>query len=200
MVNPAEVIIVGQGPNEACWRRELAFAERVGYGPDFAERCCARLAVTGAVGRRLAWLMGVQFPRPFINQFNRQNLNARWNGKNGKGDSFDAVEGCTAALKMMDEMRGKKVVLLGLAVAKCFGVVGEWLATAEHSGVNFLVLPHPSGINRWWNEGGNERAAMVALRAFCGLLDGRRCGACGQPLLNEETTACGACHATDADE
>ena len=97
---------------------------------------------------------------------NRTNLNKEWPGKNGKGDSFNTIEGYSTALHLM-EGPYKRFVLLGENVTKCFYHQWEPLkifSTTEHR--RYLLLPHPSGINTWWNSRVNVEKARTALQAF----------------------------------
>jgi hypothetical protein len=41
-----------------------------------------------------------------------------------------------------------------------------FLAEIRIYGRRFLIFPHPSGINRWWNERRNERRARQLLQRF----------------------------------
>lgn len=93
---------------------------------------------------------------------------------------------------------GRPVVLLGQRVSEAFGEAGrpllQWFtpetaALDPHGGRNSLgnplrmspavslpvlsgrtvaIVPHPSGLNRWWNDQGNRLAARAFLR---GLMD-----------------------------
>lgn len=72
------------------------------------------------------------------------------------------------------------VVLLGQRVAEAFGILHgdlfRWtrtdlLAQGNAGFVTAAVVPHPSGLNRWWNDLGNQVAARRFLRE---LMDGRR--------------------------
>lgn len=68
-------------------------------------------------------------------------------------------------------------VLLGESVARCFklkpeplAVVADYIDNPDGSGDNwrkqFFFLPHPSGINTWWNEDFNRFRARKRLREF----------------------------------
>jgi len=69
------------------------------------------------------------------------------------------------------------VVLLGQRVSEAFGFPGcdvlEWSLPVHGTlqGRNVAVVPHPSGLNRWWNDLGNQVGARRFLRE---LMDGRR--------------------------
>lgn len=56
------------------------------------------------------------------------------------------------------------VLLAGTRVAAAFGLRGieyfDWTNFAIGSRLPVAVVPHPSGVNRWWNEEENRLAAM----------------------------------------
>lgn len=179
-MNPdPRVVFVGQGPNRASWLRGVALAKRLQSlkrDPDvFVQEYCRRLAVTGAVGRFLAGLLGISLAE-FYRTYQRRNLNARFNGKAGKGDVFDVSEGRAAARDVKTEAF-PRMVLLGANVARCFGLeyraaAGPEIAHvtdyeqgfAEHT--RMLLLPHPSRVVLYWNDPANVERARAALRQF----------------------------------
>jgi hypothetical protein len=175
------LVFVGQGPNQTAWLHGLAAGRelRPTAPEDFAEDYCARVAVTGAVGTRLAALLGLPDVGRFRHSFHRRNLNTRWNGKHGRGDKFDHAEGVVMAGILADMSEFTHFVLLGASVADCFGfVIGErgwpWCSLAPagpsvHAGKRFLLFPHPSGLNHWWNDADNHIRARTALNDFVNL-------------------------------
>jgi hypothetical protein len=60
-----------------------------------------------------------------------------------------------------------KIVCLGKSVGRCFGVKDEFFTLTVDEGHELLIFPHPSGINRWWNDSGNRARAKRSLRRFC---------------------------------
>ena len=159
------LLIVGQAPNKEIWKRATARGRRG------AERRSARLALSGRCGRKLAELLGVEL-EVFLARTRRVNLNDRWHGKDGKGDAFDEVAGVKKAQAIWRSRGGpKRVVLLGHVVAECFGMVGDFLEVHwTFDDRRWLIFPHPSGVNRWWNDPKNRRRARAALRQFAGEL------------------------------
>lgn len=174
---PGKVVFVGQGPNRTAWANGLAKAARLDPKRseadllDWAELYCAILAITGSIGRKLGELGGWKCDLRF-NGHARRNLNRRFNGKVGKGDSFSREEGTRAANAMLERDDFTHYVLLGKEVASCFGVRAEFLE--ERKSRNdakgfwryFLVFPHPSGISTWWNDDFNRFRARKRLREF----------------------------------
>lgn len=177
--------IVGQGPNQTCWEQSLVWGLRQAnlHAGEFAgspavqeadskvwaEQRTERMAITGRVGERLAHLLA-QHRLKFYAQHDRFNLNRRWNGKQGAGDVFLRPEGLSRAM-LIDDAGYRAVVMLGAEVTACFGWKWEPLATfaSLRTPTRRLAFPHPSGLNRWWNEPGNPDRAAHALKTFLNL-------------------------------
>ena len=71
------------------------------------------------------------------------------------------------AADVLLDWRVERIVLLGKNVARCFGFRDlPFLAEISIYGRRFLIFPHPSGTNRWWNERRNERRARQLLQRF----------------------------------
>lgn len=143
----SSIIFVGQGPSK----------DGDPYAP-----------LEGRIGERIGELLGItNFPE----SFSRINLNSEWIGKaGGKGDIFDRTEGIRTASVLL---RGSwtRYVLLGKVVAECFNVTQAgsppvFLSTVTHGVKSFFLLPHPSGINRWWNNPENVQKAKETLSEF----------------------------------
>lgn len=111
-------------------------------------------------------------PAEYEEAFDRANLLNIWPGKAGKGDKFDAVKAGKAAWRMVPKLHKRRVVLLGKNVAKAFNCEDMPLMVWEHRGgwkgklqyeCEVAVLPHPSGVNRWWNNPKNYARARAFL-------------------------------------
>lgn len=138
------IIFVGQGPSQ----------DGDPYKP-----------LEGAIAERIGSLLKIS---DFVEGYARINLNSEWIGKlggDGKGDVFDGAEG-RASAKVLLRGSWTRYVLLGKKVADAFDVKGEPLQTVKHGVKAFFLLPHPSGINRWWNEPDNVAAASEKLSNF----------------------------------
>lgn len=190
-----KIVFVGQGPNRTAWESgmewgkrepvdhkafvELEEFERLVVGR--AERYCARLALTGAVGKKISELIGLS-AFDFMRTYDRRNLNRRWNGKSGKGDVFDKAEARLRALDVLHE-GFDRIVCVGAEVAAAFreagmgkiealgekGVYIPVIKDGKPAGeryVTFFLLPHPSGIVQWWNDDFNRFRAKKRLREF----------------------------------
>jgi uracil-DNA glycosylase len=127
----------------------------------------------GRAGRRLASLAGID---ELGDGFDLVNLLDEYPGAspNGKGDLFDDRLGRAAAFTLAPRLRDRRVVLLGRRVATAFGVGREpafvWMpagAIVEQRVIASWecgIMPHPSGIVRWWNDPENWRRASEFLR------------------------------------
>lgn len=129
----------------------------------------------GNSGRAIARLLGITHAE-FLVRFNRINLNREYRGRSkaGRGDRFDRWEAKHAAVGVQAAEQAR-IVLLGRQVAESFGLGFDPLkiqrAKSGFGGSEivsrYLIFPHPSGLNRWWNKPGNRRAARKRLRSFC---------------------------------
>jgi len=103
--------------------------------------------------------------KAYLVRFERANLLDAWPGKGGKGDAFPRAEARAAAAKMEPLLRGRTVVFVGASVARAFGVkIPFYLQWASWNEGWAAVLPHPSGINRWYNEPANALCAERFMR------------------------------------
>ena len=122
---------------------------------------------SGASAKRLATWLG-QTHEDFLESHDVMNLVVGWPGRarGVRGDAFDARAAGEAA--RLAPTAGRHVVLLGRAVAAVFGLDGHEPLSTVSSGIGtvFLLLPHPSGINRWYNEPQHVARARQALQDF----------------------------------
>jgi hypothetical protein len=96
----------------------------------------------------------------FLARFERVNLLPAFPGKAGKGDRFPRAAARQAALALLPALQGRRAVLLGGRVAAAFGLPrAPLLVWQPLAGGEVAVAPHPSGINRWWNDPRNVRRA-----------------------------------------
>ncbi len=126
---------------------------------------------SGRSGERLRELAGVD---RLDEAFSVANLLDRWPGRDGKGSAFPLDEARRAADRIEEQFVGRVVVLVGKRVCRAvFGgehpylepVQAEVLGRGRRGGpFAAYVLPHPSGINRWWNVDTNRARARRILR------------------------------------
>lgn len=83
----------------------------------------------------------------------------RWSAKDAKAS---AEEWCEKYAKR----HRVPLLLLGTKVCSAFGIEDpEWLETyASQLWSPMIAFPHPSGLNRWWNDPENERRAWMVAR------------------------------------
>lgn len=158
-----KLILIGQALN----RESGEAQERL--KPELREAYAKRISLTGAVGQRIAELAGVSF-FSYLRHTERRNLIDRHPGKSGKGDAFPMEEAYRNAMHMRNDLHGRSVIFVGKQVAAAFQCARfkplRWWDTA---GVGlparrFAILPHPSRLNRWWNDPRHERAAEKFLQ------------------------------------
>lgn len=126
-------------------------------------------------GDRLRQLLGVE---DLTEVFEVRNILARWPGKGkSKGAAFPLVIARARADEFMQKLYGKpdrRIIFVGGRVAKAFRTRGtvpmmEWTTFWRGSTMSwcqnhhFAILPHPSGVNRWWNEPENVELARQFL-------------------------------------
>lgn len=128
-----------------------------------------KLPFAGASGRRLAQLAGVGDDGDVLrHHFELVNLLREYPGKRGKGDDFDRFKAKDAAsdlVRVLHYTSPRYILLMGHNVARAFGF-RNWNYLENHKIVRhvWMVFPHPSGINRWWNEPHNEQRAGRMIR------------------------------------
>ena len=135
----------------------------VGQAP--SRRGDPRKPLAGPNGQKIARLAGMSYDE--LIACRRRHLNTHYSRKRGKGDAFDHSKGNVNAADVLMDWRVERIVLLGKNVARCFGFRDvPFLAETRIYGRRFLIFPHPSGTNRWWNERRNERRARQLLQRF----------------------------------
>lgn len=125
-------------------------------------------------GHRLMALMGLQTDE-YLSLFDRRNVLNWFPGDSGKGDKFPMSVAIPAAQSMSKELVGCRVLFVGKAVAKAFQYPEVLLTWQIHRGFEAACLPHTSGVNHWYNDEENRRAARTFLAAF---VEDTRSGVC----------------------
>lgn len=121
-----------------------------GADPEYALYPLPEYASGGRLARILRMSRG-----QYLRAFERRNLCT------GKWSAPDARKTATAVLTCA---QGAPLVLLGAKVSKAFGfdefLPWMWHAPSPCDGVGpVVVLPHPSGLNRLWNQPDAEQRA-----------------------------------------
>jgi len=99
----------------------------------------------------------------YMNTFDRVNLldSPVWNARAARANR-EAI---------LRQMEGRTAVLLGRAVPACLGLpatlAGVWYVTPnpddQTKDTRWCFLPHPSGLNRWYNDPENLKMASELL-------------------------------------
>lgn len=111
----------------------------------------------GKSGKRLATFCKMDH-ESWIAATNRINVLEDWPGKAKKGDVFKVKAG-SAADKILNATKvDETIVLCGRAVATACGVDGQFLKWMNWNGRRAVIIPHPSGINLWYNDRCNRDA------------------------------------------
>lgn len=124
--------------------------------------------IEGRIGQRLADLSGLTLPE-FLAHFDRTNLIHVRQDTAAHGFQFDMPLARRRAEVLAQSFRPNQIVLLlGQRVAMAFGFSNRTQPFVQHHihGAEVRIVPHPSGINRWWNEPKNEDAAKVFMRTI----------------------------------
>lgn len=118
--------------------------------------------IEGRIGLRLATCAGLTLPE-FLAHFDRVNLLHVRQDTAAHGFPFDLGLATQAAAAIRRMFTNEMVVLLlGKRVAAAFGLShADYFLQLSLNGPDIRVIPHPSGINRWWNDPKNMRSAEV---------------------------------------
>lgn len=122
--------------------------------------------IGGRCGDRLAALSGCS-PAAFARAFDRTNVLYAWPGAAGKGAAFPMTAARRRARAIRSRfVRGRMVILLGLRTAAAFGVRVGYFEPVRFGQSDVVVVPHPSGINRWYNDAHNVRRMRAFMRSI----------------------------------
>jgi len=131
----------------------------IGEAPSKNEDPYAIVPLGGRVGRRLAACAGLPFCE-FLERFDRINLLEVRQDTKEKGFEFDLPAARIKAAALWDEWHAgppRTVIFLGRRVARSFGFGSMTLFSPVTLGTQIAMyqMPHPSGVNRWWNDAEN---------------------------------------------
>lgn len=115
---------------------------------------------------KLATFSALSF-ETFLRTFARANVLARWPGESsGKGAAFPLRQARRRAEILRRRfVGGRLVILLGLRTASAFGLSVGYFRRVRVGRAVAVVVPHPSGVNRWYNERANLRRMRAFMRA-----------------------------------
>lgn len=123
----------------------------------------------GRSGQRLADLAGLTLDE-FLDRVEAANLLTEFHGKqrNGKGDLFPRRRAERAAKALLPLLRGRLILAAGKEVAAALGASPTYFEERIMGSCLIVTIPHPSGVNRWWNLAENRRRAERELRRLLG--------------------------------
>ncbi len=123
-----------------------------------------------SAGYRLQHLM--RLSRLEYVSLSRRNLLRYYPGSSGQGTAFPIKDAINAARDVIksDVLWDKNVLFVGKRLAGVFGLgkepILEWMPTPilpdGTPAFRFAIVPHTSGINRWWNENEYEGGEFLA--------------------------------------
>jgi uracil-DNA glycosylase len=130
---------------------------------------------SGKCGKFLAELMSLT-QEEMLAQHDFVNVFDRWPGKGINGDKFPFPEAELLAKRLLPQLQGRTVVLLGANVARAFGAKGfayfqcyELRDPSDPTKVVsplIAVVPHPSGVNRLYNQPQKRLDAAKLLKSL----------------------------------
>ena len=107
----------------------------------------------GCTGHRLCHLILQLDADEYLERYDRANLCVgKWSAPRAREE----------ALRLSSKHQAGTIVLLGSKVCSGFGLPFRPFETTV--GARFVVLPHPSGLNRMWGEPGAFDRARAVLR------------------------------------
>ena len=147
----------------------------VGVAPARSSRPGDPAFAGSASGRRIERLLGLQ-PGGLLGHCETVNLYDEWPGEaDAGGDAVPPARAMSEAaaavrLALMSSEEAVVAILCGRAVADAFGLGShaplDVVRPRASPLLTYLVLPHPSGTSRWWNDKSNVAAAAAAIRAL----------------------------------
>ena len=128
-------------------------------------------AFSGGTGARIAGMAKLE-PSRLTEFYELRNILDYWPGQAeaGDGDRFPPAAAREAATKLIEEVNERRltrVIFVGKAVARACDLEEleylRWRKTRLAPQLLIAILPHPSGINRWYNKAENRLAASLFL-------------------------------------
>lgn len=118
-----------------------------------------------STGHRLYEMTGLEMMQ-YISIY-RRNVIAKYPGSTASGDRFPIKLARAGAERLLPELYDTNALLVGAGTAKAFGFKDyDPLVWNEGETFRWAVLPHPSGRNRWYNEGDNRAKAATFMKRF----------------------------------
>lgn len=123
----------------------------------------------GTSGAKLAKLCGLDVVA-FRERFDRVNLLEAFPGAYSRGDAFPLRLARASARQVRSRLQGRPfVVFVGVGVSRAFEIEPRPLLEFRDErsiACPFVVCPHPSGLNTWWNDVVNREQASRFWRSL----------------------------------
>lgn len=114
-------------------------------------------------------MLGVSLDH-FLSLVEAVNLFPRFPGRStDSGDDFNLDDAKKKAAELLPRLKGRTAILAGSNVVAAFGLSLAPLEVVRSDGVRWALLPHPSGLNRWYSREANWQAARRFLADELGL-------------------------------
>lgn len=129
----------------------------------------------GRIGKKLAAMLGCTY-EDYLAMSQRFNILPEWPGRREKkGDKFPKAVARMNAQRMEWSFSDCVVLYIGIIVGQTFRFPGsplEWKTIDAPDGKTYraAVLPHPSGINKWWNDRENKARAEKFMKQTMAML------------------------------
>jgi hypothetical protein len=158
------VLLVGEAPPPGRIRAAGRYHRRLAMR--LACRCIDSYPLPGA-----AIVLAQSYPEVFavVSRMKHVSLLRDWPGYQAKGSAYPFVEAVAGAARLRRYgFLGRRIVVLGgRRVANAFGLADlDYFKPTHRDGVEFILAPHPSGVNRWWNNPGNRTRARVWIESL----------------------------------
>ncbi|MEE8551572.1 MAG: hypothetical protein V3T08_10005 [Gemmatimonadota bacterium] len=95
-----------------------------------------------------------------------RNLLNVWPGSLGKGSGFPVERARDRARRFRIRSHVTTVVIFGKRLAQAFDLSADYFEPVGRNGRRWIVVPHPSGVNAWWNDWVNCAQARVFLEGL----------------------------------
>lgn len=132
--------------------------------------------MTGRSGFRLAEMAGIdkrELKLRFLARFEKRNVLNYYPGSNGEGDVFPMEEARQRGKYLAVELSPRTILACGKKTTEALtGAPAEavhyfQLLMGDESSSSFVIpIPHPSGVNRWWNSEDNRGVYRSFMRQF----------------------------------
>ncbi len=124
----------------------------------------------GYSGKKLAEYAGLAGYEELASRACLVNLMRRWPGPGyagEKGSAFPVDRARRAAKRLTRDVlrpNGGAILFAGKRVARAFDLELDYFGWVPFERGSACVVPHPSGVNHWWNDAKNHRRACRFLR------------------------------------